>query len=271
MQRVLIESVEETVYRFLESQKTYSSKRITIHVRGVEGRKLIDATITLKQTGRRPGGTITAAEAELRANPDKGELTIHLFNAKGDFDGFWNVWWPGSSPPWVIPLGDFSDNGSATPRPSETPLWAIPGAVERQQATIAALENQCAAMAAHQLMTGDLRVLLDEDGNRQQARLAGARGVLHRLETEPHRRWADGFSCLCFAMVGAPMAIRRRHGEFLASFFACFLPILLVYYPFLMVSVDQAKQGALPPLSVWLGNVVCVTWGAWLLRRVLRY
>ena len=36
------------------------------------------------------------------------------------------------------------------------------------------------------------------------------------------------------------------------------LPILLIYYPFLMVSADYAKQGAWPPASVWLGNVVLV-------------
>ena len=42
------------------------------------------------------------------------------------------------------------------------------------------------------------------------------------------------------------MAIRLRHAEFLAIFFVCFLPILLVYYPLLAVSVDHAKDGAVP-------------------------
>jgi lipopolysaccharide export system permease protein len=67
------------------------------------------------------------------------------------------------------------------------------------------------------------------------------------------------------------MAIRLKHAEFLAIFFVCFLPILLVYYPMLAVSVDQAKDGAFPPPAVWLGNVVLALWGVWLLRRVIRY
>jgi lipopolysaccharide export system permease protein len=94
---------------------------------------------------------------------------------------------------------------------------------------------------------------------------------LQRLYTEPWRRWANGFSCLCFVLIGAPMAIRLRHAEFLASFFACFLPILLVYYPLLAVSVGQAKDGSVPPPAVWIGNLVLAGWGVWLLRRVVRY
>jgi hypothetical protein len=34
--------------------------------------------------------------------------------------------------------------------------------------------------------------------------------------------------------------------------------------------VDQAKDGAVPPVAVWLGNVLVVVWGCWLLRRVIR-
>jgi lipopolysaccharide export system permease protein len=67
------------------------------------------------------------------------------------------------------------------------------------------------------------------------------------------------------------MAIRRRHGEFLASFFACFLPILLVYYPLLITGVDRAKAGAWPPYSVWLGNIILAFGGWLLLRKVVRY
>jgi lipopolysaccharide export system permease protein len=62
-----------------------------------------------------------------------------------------------------------------------------------------------------------------------------------------------------------------RFSEFIASFFVCFLPILLVYYPLLAVSVDHAKDGAFPPQSVWLGNVVLAIAGIWMLRRVTRY
>ena len=62
-----------------------------------------------------------------------------------------------------------------------------------------------------------------------------------------------------------------RYSEFIASFFICFLPILLVYYPLLAVSVDQAKDGVFPPQTVWMGNIVLAVAGIWLLRRVNRH
>ena len=93
---------------------------------------------------------------------------------------------------------------------------------------------------------------------------------LIRIIMEPWRRWANGFSCLCFVLVGAPMAIRMRNADFLTSFFLCFLPILVVYYPIFMMGVSRVKAGAFPPPAVWAGNVLITLWGLWLLRSVIR-
>ena len=67
------------------------------------------------------------------------------------------------------------------------------------------------------------------------------------------------------------MAIRLRNRDFLTSFFLCFLPILIVYYPLLMYGIDGSKSGTIPPQAVWTGNLLLVGWGAWLLRKVIRY
>jgi lipopolysaccharide export system permease protein len=72
-------------------------------------------------------------------------------------------------------------------------------------------------------------------------------------------------------MIGAPMAIWRRNADFLTSFFACFLPILVIYYPLLALGVDQAKSGNFPPYSVWMGNAVFFVFGLGLMRRIIRY
>jgi lipopolysaccharide export system permease protein len=66
------------------------------------------------------------------------------------------------------------------------------------------------------------------------------------------------------------MAIRMRNADFLTSFFLCFLPILLVYYPVFMLGVSRVKSGSLPPPAVWMGNVLVALWGLWLLRSVIR-
>jgi len=269
IRRVLLDSAVETAYRVLDARKTYHTPRMTIHVRGVEGRRLIQPTIRLRPSGTRPGGTITAREARLRSNLDTRELTVELCDTIFDFGPNGGIV-PGSQN-YVITLAEFSRKGGSDRRPAETPLRAIPAAINRQCDLIRSLDQQCEVRTVGQLLTGDFTDLTGAPWQACQRKTAHAWETLHRLHTEPHRRFAVGFSCLCFAIVGVPMAVRRRHGEFLASFFSCFLPILLVYYPFLMISIDHAKEGSWPAASLWVGNLVLVAWGVLLMRRVRRY
>ena len=67
------------------------------------------------------------------------------------------------------------------------------------------------------------------------------------------------------------MGIWFRNRDFLSSFFLCFLPILIVYYPLMILGADVAKNGNLPTIAVWAGNFMLMLWGIWLLRRVIRY
>jgi len=66
------------------------------------------------------------------------------------------------------------------------------------------------------------------------------------------------------------MAIRLRNADMTTSFIACFLPILVVYYPFLLYGIDRAKVGAVPPYTVWLGNAILLLGGVYLMRRMMR-
>jgi lipopolysaccharide export system permease protein len=164
-----------------------------------------------------------------------------------------------------------NDRASATEtHPSFMALRAIPGAIEKQEQEILELEQESAAHAAYQMVTGNIDGMLQPEWVQAADKLDGAWSHLHRLQTEPYRRWANGFSCLCFALVGAAMAIRWRNADLLTSFFLCFLPILIVYYPLLMYGVDAAKNGRLPPTIVWLGNLILIIWGVWMMRRVIR-
>ncbi len=51
----------------------------------------------------------------------------------------------------------------------------------------------------------------------------------------------------------------------------CFLPILLIYYPLLMLGIDQAKSGRMPYEVVWLGKSGFID--CWLVdvKKVERY
>lgn len=225
--------------------------------------------MVVKETEDRPPFTIRAREAELQASPDEGRLVVRFEQLRG-IGGQIDIEWPETFE-HVMSLDELTGNSSSNRSPSTVALGEIPDAKRRLEESIAHIEQQMTADATFGLLTGQFDALSKESWATHEKKLSAAEYRLQRLHTEPYRRWAGGFSCLCFVMIGAPMAIRLRHSEFLASFFACFLPILLIYYPLLMVSVDKAKSGELPPQAVWLGNIVLCVWGFWLMRRVMRY
>jgi lipopolysaccharide export system permease protein len=268
VQRVFLESLEDVVYSQLRIQRTYSSDKLSIMVRGVEGHKLIQPTLIVDSAGNRPPLTVSAQEAELHSNPQERQLIIqfHNFQVSGPIEV--------SNPDTyehVISLDELTGVSSTVRSPSAIALHEIPAEVEAQRKQLDAIQQSTTATAAFAMLTGDFDTLSEQSWTSHEHELSDAQHRLQRLYTEPWRRWANGFSCLCFVLIGAPMAIRLRHAEFLASFFACFLPILLVYYPLMAVSVGQAKDGSMPPPAVWLGNIVLALWGVWLLRRVVRY
>ncbi len=269
-QQVVIDSVEEIAYSMLRTQKRYSSPYFAINVRKVEDRRLINPTLSLQARGNSPAVTVRAEEAELRCDRDQGLLRILLRNGTIDVEGNVSVRFPDEYEQ-VVPLRQASRSRNLTPTPSWMPLRQIPEEVVRQEKKIAELEEEMAAKAAYQMLRGDFAGLTGAEWETQARNLEVQRGQRSRLLTEPHRRWSAGFSCLCFVWVGVPMAIWLRNGDILTSFFVCFLPILIVYYPLLIYGVDGAKSGTLPHYAVWAGNLILMLWGGFLLRKVLRY
>ena len=265
--RVIVSSVEQITYDVLRTRRHFTTTRLTIIVREVADRRLIRPMIIFNGTESGRDVLLTADEAELRSNLESGNLDIHYRNGVVDAkidaslqDGV-----------YPLPLDFFLQRGGRGGGPTDKSLSNMPAEIARQNESLDNLREELATTAAFQMMLGDFGALSNEAWDQSRRRLARLEETLHRLHTEPHRRWANGFSCLCFALVGAPMAIRRRHGEFLASFFVVFLPILLVYYPLLLYGVNQAKHGIWPPACVWLGNVMLAAWSIWLFRRVIRY
>ena len=269
VQRALLGAVEDIIYDVLRTQKAYSTRGFSIVVRGVEGRVLIQPIFTLETTGDSPSLRITAKEAELRSVPEAGVLrvrfrtgTIERGGITGNFPGVFEH---------EIALNEAMHKGDASQAPAHLPLREIPDQIDRQRITISETEQRLAAAAGLEMFTGDLSALTSGQWASRTLMLQEQRQHLHRLQTEPPRRWANGFSCLCFALIGAPMAIQLKNANALTSFFACFLPILIVYYPFFAYGLDRAKAGAVPAPTVWLGNAVLAICGVWLLRRVLRH
>jgi lipopolysaccharide export system permease protein len=265
---IVLESIEDIAYGMLRTQRSYASRHVSIVVRGVDGKRLIQPVISLQNDGH--AVTMSSEEAELRAEPDKGQLTIICRNGVLDVEGRGRILFLNDTLERSVPLEQGSADAEES-HPSLIAMHVIPRKINEMRREIEARRDKLAAKAALQLMTGEFVDITNWEWNTDDNVIHGMKQQLSRLETEPHRRWSNGFSCFCFAMLGAPLAIRLRNADFLTTFFLCFFPILIGYYPLLAFGVDQAKNGVLPPSGVWIGNVIALAVGLWQLRTVIRY
>ncbi|HEX4412443.1 MAG TPA: LptF/LptG family permease [Lacipirellulaceae bacterium] len=267
VRRVFLASIEEVTYGQLSMRHTTNMGKVNMSVRDVDGHRLIEPTLVVQSSGGRPAWTIAAREAEMSLRPAEGKLVVDFYDF--ELQGAVNYSDPGKFP-FEMSVEDLTGSSEKNRSPSNYALSEIAPAIQEQEQQVSRVHQANIAQTAFGLLTGDFNALSNTAWKANQQEIETAQVRLHRLYTEPWRRWANGFSCLCFVLIGVPVAVRMRYSEFIASFFVCFLPILLVYYPLLAVSVDHAKDGSFPPQSVWLGNLVLAIAGIWLLWRVNR-
>ena len=268
--RVILQSVEEIAYGMLRSQRSYSTKRFSIHVKQVQGRDLLRPTICFHATGDAPPVTLVARRAQLRFNPESNALRIMIEDTEFDIGTTTHGHWPGRFD-YELPLTTVSGVDETHPGPSQIAMRAIPLKLEQQRLTVQRKQQNLAATASYQLLTGDFSALGSSEWESRYQGLQGEKYLLNRLNTEPWRRWANGFSCLAFVLVGLGLAMLLRTADVWSSFGLCFMPVLLVYYPVMQFGVDRAKIGELPAYTVWIGNLVLLVFGIIFLRRANRY
>lgn len=270
LRSVVMASVDDIAYGVLRTKHSYATERFSINVRGLAGRTLLRPTIVLKDSNGLAATTLMAEEGQLHADPDGGVLRIVSYNSTVTIGGAVTVRDPGIMS-HEIPLADATKKGKPRFNPSLLTMGAIPAAVREKREEISDRERHLAVRAALQIIDGDLRAIQSDQWAAESQYLDDLWEQLHRLYAERQRRWATGLSCLCFVIVGAPLAIRLRNHDILTSFFICFAPILLIYYPLLMATVSASKSGDLPACSIWSGDLLIAAVGLALMRQVVRY
>ncbi len=256
VRRIAVESIERIAYSVLRGSKTFRANGVSIVVQDVVDQTLMQANITVDRRGNMPPVTLTAERVQLRTDPQDGSLRIECYNGTFEtqdgrqfvfpHDFVWGV------PPQTV-------GGSDALMPAGLAASEIPGEIDREVRSVAELERQLAAPRA-----------AGHDPGLHEA-LENHRLRLFRLQAEMPRRLANGLACTCFALIGIPAAIWWRSANMLSTFFLCFLPILLVYYPLLITGETLAKNGIVPELAVWMANGVLMVCGAGLLWRTTRH
>ncbi len=266
--RIIVYSVEEVVYGWLRSQGSYVSPQgLSIHVEDVQDRWLIHATISIRSGDQT--NVIRAKKAKISMNEATESLRIELVNSQWEGNSFQHF---GGENPTVIdlPLAMASNKGQDQASISELSLSQMPvarSALLREKHTF---EQSVMSRSSMAMLTGNFLALDDPIMQDRLFNLSEVKKRTARLDQEPWRRWALGFSCLSFAFVGAPLAIHWRSANYATSFFVCFLPVLFAYYPLYALGIDRAKNGSWPPYSPFLPNIFMLALGIYYLRKVYR-
>ena len=270
--RVVLLSLEDIVYRVLHSQHSYTSEHgFSIHVRQVDGRTLVHPTVTVRNRGENGPMKLSAREGHLRLDPETQSLLLSVVDSRVEGGGGIQGIWPGESE-FRIPLSGAMEMKDVSERsPSQLPIRLIRNERIQQDGRTVAAIGQLAAHTGFSILTSRQERIAGGEGQAISAAYSNGQRRLRRLHTEPWRRCAEGFSCFFFVLVGAPLAMIAKTSDYWTSFGLCFLPTLLVYYPLFIFGLEQAKDGIIPPYGVWIGNTILAAIGLVLIARVRRY
>lgn len=268
VERVVMASSDKIIYGVLEQEGSFRTDDFSIEVAAVNDRELIQPTLTLNSS-RNQGIRATAASATLESIPEKHSIMFTMHNGFVDAEGKASYRFDDYEQ-HLIALKSPEKVAKAFDEPGHLYLNQIGDAIKKQSQSIDHMTQDDAVVAATQWICGDMVGMTTTTWEDRSKELDKAVYRHHRLHVVPHRRWANGFSCLAFAVIGIPVAMKLKAGNFATTFGICFLPILFLYYPLFMVGLNGAKQMTLPAYGAWLGNIACLLIGGFLLIGQLR-
>jgi len=269
--RVVMLSIEDIVYRKLGADHSYTDHGFSIHVREVDGRKLIHPTVTVHNGGGKAPMKLSAKEGSLSLDPKTQTLLLKVLDSQIAGGGSLRGYVPGVTPVRIPLSKTVQQDSTENQRPRELPLRLIRHERLQQDARTHAAVGELAATTAFAILTARHEDIAGSEGQIALMSLESNKKRLLRLQIEPWRRWAEGFSCFFFVLIGAPLAMIVKSSDYWTTFGMCFLPILLLYYPLFIFGLEQAKDGVIPPYGVWMGNVALAGIGIMLIAKVRRY
>ena len=216
----------------------------SITVLGVDGKRLLFPTFHYHPVGSRPL-TVQAEEATLEFDLDRQQVVLHMIRGHVDIPGQRRVWFEKEDQSFPLPYD------AKKTKPRHLSIRRIRRKLNRLNSTLEDTRQMRDAETAMALTLGDFDRLLQPDMFDYVRKTELYRQDLAKLRTEIHSRFALSTSCFFFAFLGAPFAILQARRQFLTSFFMCFLPILVVYYPIELLMMNLSKTESVPPSALW--------------------
>ena len=266
IQRTVTSAMEDIFLDMLRSQMQVVDPQngISVTVMGVKGKTLLMPTFRHSL----PNGTVVtlqAQEGSLEFDLERQEVVLHLVRGHLDVDGS-SIWFIRERYPFPLPRS----------RNKTVPRELTVRTIERELKGVArereTLRNKQLVSAVLALSEGDFEKFRQPEFLYYDFTIDDLTGRYNRLHTEVHSRFALSCSCLFFVLLGSPFSMLQARRQFLTSFILCFLPILLIYYPVVMLCINLSKENDLfdPTWAMWIGNGLMFLAGMSVLRRLLR-
>jgi lipopolysaccharide export system permease protein len=277
---VVFRDFEETFYKYLKANREFKPVDRTpffIKVREVEGKEMIDALIKHAKPGSEKAGVydtiIQAERASVRF--DEKNKVVRFFLTNGivqRIDPDPSTMIVTKTQEFTFPLADNRQFRMLDKKIQEFTNDEITTELAKFRKMIGQSRMEQAVQAG--LMMGSGRVDKVNWSGVQDA----YRNYSHwlneclKFETEREFRRALSFGSLLFVILGAPVGILFARRDFLSAFISCFLPIIMIYYPLILLGQNMGKDGSLTPMiSLWLGNALLATLSIFVLPPILRH
>ncbi len=237
---------------------------ISITVMGVRDKTLLVPTFRYSPANKQPVH-LQAEEATLEFDLEHQQVILHILKGHIDFPG---------KPRFYVEKDDFPfplPSQSAMAKPRHMTVRSIKSELGGLQEERDELEFHRDIEVAMVLALGDFERFNSPEINTDLPQNQVKTKRQNKLKTALASRFALSCSCFFFVLVGCPFSIAQARRQFLTSFFMVFMPILLFYYPIVLLTMNLAKLGKIEAgWSLWAGNIGLFLIAIHLLRKVLR-
>jgi lipopolysaccharide export system permease protein len=273
MYEEIMREPEEVLYNMLKRDRVVgreAKSQYSMYVRDVQGKRLLDVVIKrnnkdqvklIPNYGARNDYDYLARTSQARLSVDLARRVLTVDADRwviADYSNASNVNSFGTQP-YEIELPDIFSTREIKNRPValEWPELGVrlDDLVKERDAIAANKQASQAAGAA-----SDDPAVRKEVQNQQQhygQQLKDNDRNVRNVQYEYAIRPALAFSCLVFALIGAPVGVLSNRSDYLSTFVVCFLPTILIYYPIVLSGRGMAIEGKVPAvLGAWGANLV---------------
>lgn len=267
MQQKISDAMEDIFLEQLREQHHTSQPNAgyTIFVKEVRGRTLILPTFLYSRNGTSTT-TLQAHEATIDFDLEKQVVVLNLKHCQISAAGGTKIYVDSETRAFPLP------EEAQILRPRNMNLARIRKQMDQIHRQDERIQMKRDIEAIFALGTGDFDALSDPRVKRVDVRRRALQIDLNKMQTEISSRFSLSTSCLFFVFLGAPYSISQGKKQFLTTFFLCFLPILLLYYPVVLLMMNLGKMGDINPAwGMWLPNAVLLLVGTRVLSRVVQH